>query len=380
MFRALKKDVTRLGEMGLVGGHVTRPGDDRAPIVVALVSGTPGSVVDTFELDDPGAYFFVVPAGTYRIAAFVDANRDGVYQPGSEPAVQYGQPDEVRLAPGEQRSGVDLHFDSAAHVSLPFAVTAHALGARGTKELPPIHVGEIVTMNDPRFSDENGYFLEPYDPKKTPVLFVHGAGGHPGEFRYLVEHLDRTKFQPWLAFYPSGLHLDLVARGMTRWLDALVARHDIPRIVIVAHSMGGLVSRAAINRMTAAGDGGLLALFVTISTPWNGHSAAARGVEQAPVVMPMWVDVAPGSPFLKTLFETPLPPTCPHHLLFSYKGKSSLVVEEPNDGTAAVSSELAWPAQQGARKVYGFDQSHTGILSSALVSTTLNTLLGDAVR
>jgi hypothetical protein len=95
--------------------------------------------------------------------------------------------------------------------------------------------------------------------------------------------------------------------------------------------------------------------------------------------MPMWRDVAPGSAFLAKLHRKPLPAACPHSLLFSYVGHS-LVMNEPNDGVVAISSELAWPVQQAAHRVYGFPESHTSILRSAQVSQTVNALLADAVR
>ena len=37
---SLKKDVTRLNAMGLIGGHVSSVGDRAAPIVVLLTSGS----------------------------------------------------------------------------------------------------------------------------------------------------------------------------------------------------------------------------------------------------------------------------------------------------------------------------------------------------
>ena len=94
--------------------------------------------------------------------------------------------------------------------------------------------------------------------------------------------------------------------------------------------------------------------------------------------MPMWKDVAPGSPFLTELFRTPLPPQCPYYLLFSYSGHSAFV-SGPNDGTVTLSSELALPAQHAATKVYGFDENHDSILNSAEVSATLNALLASAI-
>jgi len=395
-FRGLRKDVERLEGLGLIGGHVSRASDEDAPIVVVLTTSAPATVVDSFVLDRPGAYFFVVPAGTYQIAAFVDRNRDFVYQPNTEPAAYYGAPTAVPVAAGQKISGRDLHIAAEPRVQLDFPISVGNLGTRGTRELPAIQLGDIVSLDDPRFAAANGerglwqpveflfevgagfYFLEPYDPKKTPVLFVHGAGGTPDDWRYLIEHLDRAQFQPWLLYYPSGLDLDDIARGAARWLNTLAARYEFQRVIIVAHSMGGLVSRATIDHLVASGSGGLPALFITISTPWNGYAAAASGAKHSPVVMPMWTDMAPGSPFLQEILRTPLPPECPYYLLFSYAGRALL--EEANDGVVALSSELALPAQRAAKNVYGFDESHMSILRSAEVSQTLNTLLANAVR
>lgn len=398
-FYGLKKDVTRLNAMGLVGGHVSRPQDEDAPIIVLLTTGgEPTRVLDSFVLDRPGAYFFVVPAGTYRIAAFVDRQRDFTYAPDRDPAVFYGAPTVVEVATGQKVAGLDLHIPSEPAARLDFPVVGlHEFGKRGTREIPAVQIGDIVTLDDPRFAQENGklglwqpveflfnvgagfYFLQEFDPKKVPVLFVHGAGGTPRDWAYLIEHLDRTKFQPWVFYYPSGSDLEMMARGAARWLGTLAARYELEHVIIVAHSMGGLVSRATINDLANNGNGGLVALFVSISSPWNGYGAAASGAEHSPVVMPMWTDMAPGSAFLTGIFETPLPPHCSYYLLFSYAGRT-LLTDQATDGVVALSSELALPAQYAAQKVYGFDETHDSILLSAEVSQLLNSLLGSVVR
>ena len=74
--------------------------------------------------------------------------------------------------------------------------------------------GQITTLDVKIFARENGstgywkpltflrdfgigvYLLEPYDPDKIPVLFVHGAVGTPAGWKKLVATMDRTKFQP----------------------------------------------------------------------------------------------------------------------------------------------------------------------------------------
>ena len=53
------------------------------------------------------------------------------------------------------------------------------------------------------------YFLEKYDPEKIPILFIHGATGTPQDWQYIVQHIDRTRFQPCSSIIP----LDCVSRA-----------------------------------------------------------------------------------------------------------------------------------------------------------------------
>jgi hypothetical protein len=110
---------------------------------------------------------------------------------------------------------------------------------------------------------------------------------------------------------------------------------------------------------------------------WNGHAAAAAGVEQAPVAAPSWEDMAPGSAFLTALPRTALLPECEYSLLFSYGG-GSLIGRQASDGSVALSSQLWLPIQRQATNVMGFDESHTGILRSPEVAEELNAILARA--
>ncbi|KAG1694716.1 Phosphoribosylformylglycinamidine cyclo-ligase [Nymphon striatum] len=55
---------------------------------------------------------------------------------------------------------------------------------------------------------------------------------------------------------------------------------------IISHSMGGLVSRSIIEKQLQQKRNVEIPLFISISTPWNGHKAATWGVEGAPVTIP----------------------------------------------------------------------------------------------
>jgi len=392
--QTLKRDIERAGTQASIEGVASVRGAIGGPIVVAAYHVDRARVVDLFVLPRSGPVFFALPAGTYQLAAFEDRNRDLTYQPSAEPAVLVGSEPGLVLQPGERRRGIDLVIDPDRSTTLPFAVSA-ASEQRQVDQFPAPQMGVVVDIDDPRFSDEKAelglwdpvkfladigagvYFLEEYDPEKTPVLFVHGAMGHPGNWKALVAKLDRSRFQPWLAYYPTAPHLDRIAQMLVRALAALQAKYEFSQLVLVAHSMGGLVTRSAINyAVENPGSGRLVRVpaLVTISSPWGGHAAALAAVEHSPVVAPSWEDMAPGSSFTGRLPKTPLPPECTYTLLFSYRGGTALG-GEANDGTVTVASQLSMPIQRQANHVLGFDETHDTILTSDDVAAQLNATL-----
>ena len=146
------------------------------------------------------------------------------------------------------------------------------------------------------------------------------------------------------------------------------------RFGVVAYSMGGLVSRGFIQRHQQTRNASDIPLYVTISTPWGGHKAAESGVRTAPVVVEVWRDMVPGSAYQRSLFAKPLPPEMQHHMLFTYQRKSASFGESDDQGVT-VASQLAAPAQGAAVRLYGFDDTHVGVLNNPEVSKLLNELL-----
>ncbi|HTQ81602.1 MAG TPA: hypothetical protein VMM92_16520, partial [Thermoanaerobaculia bacterium] len=116
-------------------------------------------------------------------------------------------------------------------------------------------------------------------------------------------------------------------------------------------------------------------LFISISTPWGGE----RLTDHAPPLIPSWRDLRPEGAFLKTLFRERLPADLEYDLLFGYRGARGLL-RPNNDGTVTLESALRMAAQAEARRIYGFDESHAGILSSPQVVEVLNALFAEAER
>jgi hypothetical protein len=148
-------------------------------------------------------------------------------------------------------------------------------------------------------------------------------------------------------------------------------------MLVVAHSMGGLVARAFVASVAARPDHSYVGELVTLSTPFGGHEAAQKGVDHAPVVVPCWLDLAAGSPFLLSL-RTPLPKAVPHHLFFSYIGGST--GDGPTDGTVSMRSMLVPEIQQEATQVRGFAETHDTIVTSADVARVLYATLTSLPR
>ncbi|MBW1951223.1 MAG: hypothetical protein JRJ18_17105 [Deltaproteobacteria bacterium] len=45
------------------------------------------------------------------------------------------------------------------------------------------------------------YFVEPYDKARIPVLFIHGSGGTPRDWRCVMDEWATERYQPWFFYY-----------------------------------------------------------------------------------------------------------------------------------------------------------------------------------
>jgi triacylglycerol esterase/lipase EstA (alpha/beta hydrolase family) len=115
------------------------------------------------------------------------------------------------------------------------------------------------------FSDKNiqrsGLLqIEKYDPDKIPVVFVHGLLCRPEAWTPAVNQLladpqIRSRYQFWFYLYPTGLPVWWSAaklRGeLDRYRQTLDPSHQNPnldRMVLVGHSMGGLISSLVVRK------------------------------------------------------------------------------------------------------------------------------------
>ncbi|HET7910198.1 MAG TPA: alpha/beta fold hydrolase [Nitrospira sp.] len=416
VFQDVRVQQSKLETFCKIDGSVSAAQETSSPLLVGLVRHDGGvlddsrnwSLVDHFVLDAPGRWMFRAGPGTYGLVAFVDSNADGVYQH-SEPFLAVDPNRLVTCDDGHRHAEVTLSIPADGRPRLKGEIDFLKFQARTTNAQLQHSLGAatvyglVTTLDDSRFKEEHAadslwrpydfivdvgpgvYFLEPYDAAKIPVLFVHGINGTPRNFHALVERLDRTKYQPWLYYYPSGVRLSGLAAHLDQTMKTLQLQHGFTQFHVIAHSMGGLVSRGFLLRNQSKERRARAPLYITISTPWGGHKAAQAGVNYAPAVVYVWNDMAPKSVYLRELFfasedesvHRPLPAGIQHHLLFTFKNHGAMS-GECSDNTVTLASQLYDGAQSDASRLYGFEETHMSILDSAETSQLVNRLLNEA--
>jgi pimeloyl-ACP methyl ester carboxylesterase len=333
-------------------------------------------------LNQPGPYAITLEPGEYMLGAFEDSNNSGRYDVG-ERVGAYKDLALIDARSGGLKKQLDVHIADEVPTQLrkPLDVTV----------LQPSSVGRgsVVPLSDPRFDPENAelgvwqpatfqakvgmglFMLEPYDPARIPVLFVHGMGGHPREFETLIGCLDKRRFQFWVVQYASGWELTPIARGINYVLTELQRKYAFARVYVVAHSMGGLVSRRMLQEHVQSNPTPFITKFVSLDSPLGGMPSAALGVHMSPSVVPSWRDIGPDSEFLKHLYDQPLPPTLEYSLFFAFHDG------EADDGVVELPSQLRQDALNEATRVHFFENTHTGVLKDPRVCEALAAELSD---
>ncbi len=207
------------------------------------------------------------------------------------------------------------------------------------------------------------YALEE-DSYKIPVVFVHGINGSPRQFSNIVNALDESLYKPWFFYYASGGNLNQLAKMFYEIFLSGRAVTGHLRLIVVAHSMGGLIVREALNDYQGTETENRVALYVSIATPFGGHPSAATGESHAPLVLPAWHDLNPNGGFIQRLYRKPLDSSTNHQLIFTYGDSDGVKFGENSDGVVPLSSQLYPVAQNQSSAEYGVNASHAGVLEN----------------
>ena len=118
----------------------------------------------------------------------------------------------------------------------------------------PERLGLSRVMNPGAYADTAMLCrLQQYDPARTPVIFVHGLQETGASWAPMIDSLRddpwiREHYQFWFFSYPSGYPYPYAAALFRQDLDGIKrAFPNHKRVVLIGHSMGGLICRLMIT-------------------------------------------------------------------------------------------------------------------------------------
>jgi pimeloyl-ACP methyl ester carboxylesterase len=362
----------------ILTGRIIRLQKRQEPLLLVVVSNTyrENEKVALVQIQKTSmdVYMAFLPRGDYELFVFADLDGNGDFEwnemiGGTTVTVD---PQNSKGGVVVEGPSVTADFDHPGQVEFHLSETVRPTGyvyKSLDDEFFDPQYGNMGLYNPSELITHNqGFFfgLEDFNEEKTMVLFVHGISGTPRDWKYITDGLDRSRFQPFFFYYPSGLPLDKLGTILAQFIETIdkTSKNGGPGIVLAAHSIGGLVSMSAINKLSEKAFPASLKLYCSFSTPYGGDEAARKWIDNAPVVVPSWRDIGAPSAFLTDLTSRPFPKKLPFYLYFSYNDDSKFKLGESSDGSVSLRSQLAPFVQTSATRVIGVNETHVGILNS----------------
>lgn len=228
----------------------------------------------------------------------------------------------------------------AGRATAKAAVLAGAAVADGYRAIDPDlrrHVAHAPLVGLTQLVPAREDFERHDDDGQNVVVFVHGLAGHPGNFapmRAWFKFMGRTR--TYAVSNAGYARIPDMAQHLIEAVDRIVEVNGLlpsERIDIVAHSMGGLVTRVALEDPRFAAR---VANVVTLGTPHSGTYAARLGATQ------QVLDLRPDSAVLEQLAEqVPWGESRPR--LFALWSPADMLLHPPESGKLDGAINIAMP-------------------------------------
>jgi pimeloyl-ACP methyl ester carboxylesterase len=178
------------------------------------------------------------------------------------------------------------------------------------------------------------------------VVFVYGAAGQVGQFRVISERLRRLPLQQYYFDYDDrSRRIEPNARDLSRALREMRAsqRDRSCRLIVVAHSMGGVMGLSALNYLSQFPEQDIGSiLLITIDSPWHGYGGpneqsfvgAMNLLLASPFMPTSYVDLVARSRFYSNLYRRSLPRNLALRIYFA--DESDQVFDYTEDGLRAL--------------------------------------------
>ena len=150
-------------------------------------------------------------------------------------------------------SGEQIPLEADTSLSLALLYNNQAK-YRGLMNMPRFLRGDFMVEN------RGLYLLEPYSTEKIPVVFTHGLMDSPLTWVPMLNALIsdpvlKERYQFWVFFYPTSTPMLQSASELRQSLLSLHAemsadQQEWDNMVLVGHSMGGIITRLLITDST----------------------------------------------------------------------------------------------------------------------------------
>ena len=152
-------------------------------------------------------------------------------------------------------------FEFLVAANWPLALDFSTPLACFLNSLPNRNLISVMVESDNQEEESGLYLIEPYQPDKIPVVFIHGLMSSPDTWVQMINSLKndpviRNRYQFWFYSFSSGVPVMATAGNLRKVL--LAAREELgttpealanfDKMVLIGHSMGGLVSRTLLQK------------------------------------------------------------------------------------------------------------------------------------
>jgi pimeloyl-ACP methyl ester carboxylesterase len=156
-----------------------------------------------------------------------------------------------------------------------------------TNSVPLLRLGSVATS---AFSVEQTH--------QTPILIVPGLNTPPVFFREMVAYFNKLGYVVHVAELPQqGLcQVAEAAEALEQQVALLCQQYNVPRVHLIAHSLGGVVAQTLINRLSEAGKTAPVQTLIALGSGFLG----ADGVLH---LKHWWTSKSPGKAVPKVFDE-----------------------------------------------------------------------------
>jgi len=153
-----------------------------------------------------------------------------------------------------------------------------------------------------------GWFPEQMPPpeaaaQQPPVILLHGLFQNRSCLFWIQSRLRASGYQHIISINtPPWRDLESLTEVLAKKVDELRIRLKIDKVIMIGHSMGGIIARNYIQNRGGAAN---VAQLVTLGSPHHGSKLAPFAIS------PMGKTLLPGSDFLQKINSVPWPESIP---------------------------------------------------------------------